>query len=131
MPENQNTDLEASSTPDDGPRLPMSRVRHIPYNREAIDLIAETLGVAVGHASFRLPNATVYQLVVPGQDERPAAMVTLWPSIRRVDAIGPQVTAVFTDITGVELVDQVEVIFRRRTNEMLIVACGGKIIVRA
>jgi hypothetical protein len=106
-------------------------VRHIPYNREAIDLIADCLGVAVGHASFRLPNAAVYQLVVPGQDERPAAMLTLWPSIRRVDAIGPQVTAVFTDIAGVELVDEVEVIFRRRGGEMLVVACGGKIIVRA
>jgi hypothetical protein len=106
-------------------------VRYVPYNRDTVDLIAETLGVPVGPATFRLPNATVYQLVVPGQDERPAAMVTLWPSIRRVDAIGPQVTAVFTDVTGLELVDQVEVIFRRRGGEMLIVARGGKIIVRA
>lgn len=108
-----------------------SRVRHISYNREAIDLIAETLGVVAGHASFRLPNATVYQLVVPDQDERPAAMVTLWPSIRRVDVIGPQLTVVYTDVVGVELVDQIEVIFRRRTSEMLIVARGGKVIVRA
>lgn len=108
-----------------------SRVRHIPYNVEAVDLIAETLGVRSGLASFRLPNAAVYQLVVPGKDDRPAAMLTLWPSIRRVDAIGAQVTAVITDIVGVELVDRVEVIFRRRTGEMLIVAIGGKIIVRA
>lgn len=108
-----------------------SRVRHIPYNREAIDLIAEKLGVAAGHASFRLPNATVYQLMVPDQEERPSAMITLWPSIRRVDVIGPQLTVVFTDIVGVELVDQIEVIFRRRSNEMLIVARGGKAIVRA
>ncbi len=106
-------------------------MRHIPYNREAVDLIAECLRVPVGHASFRLPNAAVYQLVVPGQDERPAAMVTLWPSIRRVDAIGPQVTAVFTNIVGVELVDEVEVIFRRGGGEMLVVTSGGKIIVRA
>ena len=112
-------------------RLPRSRVRHIPYDREAIDLIAEALGVAAGHASFRLPNATVYQLVVPDLDERPAAMVTLWPSIRRVDVIGPQLTVVYTDVVGVELVDQIEVIFRRRSNEMLIVARGGKVIVRA
>jgi hypothetical protein len=120
---------EAGSEADVG--RPRSRVRFIPYNQEAIDIIAETLGVAAGRASFRLPNATVYQLEVPGEDGRPAAMVTLWPSIRRVDAIGPQVTAVFTDIVGVELVDEVEVIFRRRTNEMLIVTCGGKVIVRA
>lgn len=108
-----------------------TRVRHVPYNREAIDLIAATLGVVAGHASFRLPNATVYQLVVPDQEERPAAMVTLWPSIRRVDVIGSQITVVYTDVVGVELVDQIEVIFRRRANEMLIVTRGGKIIVRA
>ena len=33
--------------------------------------------------------------------------------------------------TAVELVENVEVIFRRRGREMLIVARGGKIIVRA
>lgn len=121
--------LESGADSGSPPRR--SRVRHISYNREAIDLIAETLSVAAGHASFRLPNATVYQLVVPGDDERPAAMVTLWPSIRRVDVIGPQLTVVYTDVVGVELVDQIEVIFRRRGNEMLIVTRGGKVIVRA
>ena len=108
-----------------------TRVRHVPYNRESIGLIAETLGVVAGHAAFRLPNATVYQLVVPDQEERPAAMVTLWPSIRRVDVIGTQLTVVYTDVVRVELVDQIEVIFRRRGNEMLIVSRGGKVIVRA
>jgi hypothetical protein len=117
--------------PDPESGRPRSRVRFIPYNREAIDIIAETLGGVAGRAAFRLPNATVFQIEVLGENGRPAAMVTLWPSIRRVDAIGPQVTAVFTDIVGVELVDGVEVIFRRRTNEMLIVTCGGKVIVRA
>lgn len=124
-------DVVQESRPEPEPGRPRSRVRFIPYNREAIDIIAETLGVTVGRAAFRLPNSTVYQLEVPGEDGRPAALVTLWPSIRRVDAIGPQVTAVFTDIVGVELVDEVEVIFRRRTNEMMIVTCGGKVIVRA
>jgi hypothetical protein len=108
-----------------------TRLRQIPYNAAAVEIIADTLGVRAGHASFRLPNAAVYQLVVPGNDDRPAAMLTLWPSIRRVDVIGPQVTAVITDIVGVELVDQVEVVFRRRTCEMLIVTIGGKIIIRA
>lgn len=108
-----------------------ARPRSVPFNVEVIDLIAETLGVRPGLASFRLPNAAVYQLVVPGAEARPAAMLTLWPSIRRVDAIGPALTVVFTDVRAVELIDQVEVIFRRGTSEMLIVAIGGKIIVRA
>jgi hypothetical protein len=126
VPDESNVQLEAEMV-----TAATSRIRQIPFNRDAIDLIADTLRVEPGLASFRLPNAAVYQLVVPGQDDRPAAMVTLWPSIRRVDAIGNQVTAVFTDIVYVELVDEVEVIFRRRTGEMLIVAVGGKIIVRA
>lgn len=130
MTKETNLQSEPAASPAPRPSA-TSRVRYVPYNAEAVDLIAGTLGVEAGHASFRLPNAAVYQLVVPGTDERPAAMLTLWPSIRRADAIGPQVTAVITDIIGVELVDQVEVIFRRRTGEMLIVAVGGKIIIRA
>ncbi|MDQ3692375.1 MAG: hypothetical protein M3464_01935 [Chloroflexota bacterium] len=126
-------DSPASNPPSPRPVMPRerSRPRSIPFNVEAIDLIAETLGVPAGLASFRLPNAAVHQLVVPGAEARPAAMLTLWPSIRRVDAIGPALTVVFTDVRAVELIDQVEVIFRRGTSEMLIVATGGKIIVRA
>lgn len=131
MSDRIDDNADSSQTSVRPPAAPRSRVRHIPYNAAAVDLIAETLDVSVGHASFRLPNATVYQLVVPGKDDRPATMLTLWPSIRRVDAIGAHVTAVVTDIVGVELVDQIEVLFRRRTGEMLIVAVGGKIIVRA
>ena len=126
-----DTPASIPTSPDPVKPRERSRPRSIPFNVEAIDLIAETLGARAGLASFRLPNAAVYQLVVPGAEARPAAMLTLWPSIRRVDAIGPALTVVFTDIRAVELIDHVEVIFRRGTSEMLIVAIGGKIIVRA
>ena len=122
--------MDQIATPD-GTTPPTSRVRSISFDAASVELIAAALRVEVATAPFRLPNATVYQLLVPGENERPAAMVTLWPSIRRVDAIGPQVTAVFTDIIGVDLVEEIEVLFRRRHGEMLIVTRGGKIIVRA
>jgi hypothetical protein len=107
------------------------RLRQIPFNQDALDLIGETLAVDVRPASFRLPNAAVYQLLVPGAANRPEVMLTLWPSIRRVDAITSSATVVFTNVAAVELVEDVEVLFRRTTREYLIVARGGKVIVRS
>ena len=109
----------------------LGRIRQIPYDVTAVDPIADTLGVAVGLAPFRLPGAAVYQLLVPGANERPAAMLTLWPSLRRVDAVGGSATVVFTAVASVRLVAGVEVLFRRDGGEYLIVARGGKIIVRS
>lgn len=119
-------DVEAAR---DLPRGP--RVRRLPYDAEAIDLIGETLGVGVGLAPFRLPGAAVYQVLVPGRDGRPASMLTLWPSIGRVDAVNGTATVVFTEVATVDLVVDVEVQFRRQSREYLIVARGGKLIVRS
>jgi hypothetical protein len=69
--------------------------------------------------------------MVPGTDGRASAMLTLWPSIRRVDAIGGGSTIVFTDVVTVDLVAGVEVQFRRGNRDYLIVAIGGRLIVRA
>ena len=110
---------------------PAGRIRRVPYDAEAVELIAATLGVPVQLAPFRLPGAAVYQLVVPGANERPAALLTLWPSLRRVDAVGGAATVVFTAVATVDLVAEIEVQFRRDSREYLIVARGGKIIVRA
>ena len=122
------TDPSANSA-DHRPIAP--RVRQLRYDAEAIELIAETLAVPVGLAPFRLPGAAVYQLLVPGSNERPAAMLTLWPSLRRVDAIAGPATVVFTAVATVDLVTDVEVLFRRDGREYLIVARGGKLVVRA
>lgn len=110
---------------------PGGRIRRVPYHAEQIDLIGETLGADVGLASFRLPGAAVYQVMVPGRADRPAAMLTLWPSLHRVDAVGGSATVVFTRVTMLHLVEDIEVQFRRDNSEYLIVARGGKIIVRA
>ena len=58
-------------------------------------------------------------------------MLPLWPSLRRVDAVNGSVTVVFTEIATVDLVPDIEVQFRRASREYLIVARGGKVIVRA
>jgi len=118
--------------PKDATSLPRSpRIRTIPYDQNAVSLIADLLETEVGKADFQLPGATVWQMTVAGSNGRPTAMVTLWPSLRRVDVISGPATVVFTDIETVDLVPDVEVQFRRTRKECLIVARGGKIIVRA
>lgn len=107
------------------------RIRRLPYGAPAVEPIAEALGAELRLADFRLPGAAVYQVVVTGQGERPAALVTLWPSIGRVDAITGGATIVFTEVATVDLVPGIEVQFRRQRREYLIVARGGKVIVRA
>ncbi len=108
-------------------------IRTIPFDKDAIDPIAECLAVAATVAPFRLPSSTVWQLTVAPDNapDRPVVMVTLWPGIRRVDVIAGPSTTVFTDVQTVDLVPGVEIQFRRGTRELLIVAAAGKVIVRA
>jgi hypothetical protein len=116
----------------DTSQLPRStRILHLPFDRRAVEPIAEELEAQLALAPFALPGGLVHQLTVYGADGRPATMVTLWPTIRRVDAIGQNAAVVFTDVVSVDLVPGVEVQFRRSSREFLIVARGGKIIVRA
>jgi hypothetical protein len=96
-----------------------------------VDTIAEAIDARPNLAPFQLPGATVYQFVVDGAEGRPSAMVTIWPSLRRVDAIGSGAAVVFTRIASVQLVDGVEILFRRETGEYLVIAKGGRIVVRS
>jgi hypothetical protein len=107
------------------------RIQTVPFNNEAVDLIAAGLGVEATVAPFRMPDSAVWQLTVPGQDGRPQVMVTLWPGIRRVDVIAGPATVVFSDIVSVDLVPDVEVQFRRASRDLLVVSGNGKVIVRA
>jgi len=113
----------------DHPRA--STVRTVDFDEDALQIVAETLAGELGLADFRLPASRVWQLTVPGDRDKPVAMLTLWPGIRRVDAVNGMATAVFSGVRTVEIVPGVEVQFRRSSREVLIVARSGKIIVRA
>lgn len=106
-------------------------IERLDYTEAAIARIAALLDIPVERAPFRLPSATVWQLTVPGDQGRPAAFLTLWPSIRRTDVIAGPATVVFTDVRTVDLVPGGGAQFRRGDGAGLIVARGGKIIVRA
>lgn len=109
----------------------LSRLRTIPFREDLVETIAETIGAELKLAPFQLPGAKVHQMMVKGVSGRPSALVTLWPSLRRVDAIGNGSAVVFTRVATVQLVDGVEVLFRRESGEYLVVAKGGKIVVRS
>ena len=110
---------------------PQRTIAKVPFDQRAIPEIAALLGVSTALAPFQLPGGEVHQLTVHRPDSPPTVMLTLWPTIRRVDAISQSATVVFTNVTTVDLVDGVEVLFRRNSEEYLIVTVAGKVIVRA
>ena len=116
---------------DSSTRGPAPRLRTVPLRDDLVNVIAEAIDARASLAPFQLPGASVYQFMVNGTDGRPSAMVTLWPSLRRVDAVGSGAAVVFKRIAAVQLVDGVEVLFRRETGEYLVIAKGGRIVVRS
>ncbi|HEV2128962.1 MAG TPA: hypothetical protein VGR22_10115 [Thermomicrobiales bacterium] len=123
MPDWQPTDTA------DHPKA--ATVRTVPLDEGALNAITETLGGLCELADFRLPASRVWRITVSGADDRPAAMLTIWPGIGRVDAVNGMATVVFSGVQTVALVPGVEAQFRRGSREVLIVARGGKVIVRA
>lgn len=114
-----------------GAEKALSRVRMMPYREDLAETYAEAIGARLELAPFQLPGRKVFQFLVEGAEGRPAAMITLWPSLRRVDAIGAGAAVVFTRIASVQVVEDAELLFRRESGEYLVVARGGKIVVRA
>jgi hypothetical protein len=123
MPEWRPTDTS------DHPKA--STVETIRFDETGLERVAEVLAGTLELADFRLPASRVWRLTVPREDGRPAAIVTMWPGIGRVDAVNGLATVVFSGVQTVDLVPGVEAQFRRGSREVLIVARGGKIIVRA
>jgi hypothetical protein len=109
----------------------VNRIHQLPFDQHCVEPICDAIGGEASLAPFQLPGGAVYQITVPDADGRPAVMLTLWPTLKRIDAISPSATVVFTDVRTVDLVGEVEVQFRRGNRDLLIVARGGKVIARA
>ena len=116
---------------DDQPQVRENPITSLPFDDRAVEPISAALGAPISRAPFQLPGSTVYQLTIENAQGLPATLLTLWPGIHRVDAISPSSTVVFTNVQTVDLVGTVEVQFRRSNRELLIIARGGKVIVRA
>ena len=107
------------------------KVRVLPFSSEIVETIALALDAKLARAPFQLPGATVYQITVADPDGHASAMLTLWPSLRRVDVVGGGAVAVFTSVVSVQLVERVEVLFRRENGDYLIVTTRGRIVVKS
>jgi hypothetical protein len=101
------------------------------FDKKAVEVVARALGSESRLAPFQLPGGTVYQITIPNAVGQAGTLLTLWPSIQRVDAISPSSAVVFTDVRTVDVVGEIEVQFRRGNRDYLIIARTGKVIVRA
>jgi hypothetical protein len=112
-------------------QFPQRSIIKLPFDQRAIPEVALVLGATPALAPFQLPGGEVHQLTIQRDEAPPTLLLTLWPTIRRIDAISQSATVVFTRVAMVDLVEGVEVLFRRGSGEYLIVTVGGKVIVRA
>jgi hypothetical protein len=101
------------------------------FDQRAVPEIARFFGVDASLAPFQLPGGDVHQLTIQRPEAPPTVLLTLWPTIRRIDAISQSATVVVTQVASVELVEGVEALFRRGSGEYLIVTLAGKVIVRS
>ena len=122
-----------------------SSIERLPYDGDSVPAIARELGQPVGLAPFRVRTEPVFRLHVPvsagpvtpngrsrpttSEPDRPTTVLTLWPSLGRVDATGPSASVVATGIVAIDLVRGVEVIFRHAGGSVT-VARNGRIMVR-
>lgn len=106
-------------------------VAHFAYTGEAIRKVAECFGSVATVAPFQLKTGDVQIVEVAPSDGIERTRITFWPSLNRVDASNAAVTVVFTDVESIDIVGTVEVQFRRRNGDYLIVAFTGKVIVKA
>ena len=111
------------------------------FDESTIDAIAALLGVDARKAPFQVPKlppgtegqpatekAPVYQMTVPSAEHGQPLLLTLWPSLSRVDVrLGKSYWAL-RGITSVELYPGVEVLFRRDDPPgMLFVSVLGRV----
>jgi hypothetical protein len=104
--------------------------RVVPFRADMIDAIADAVAAVPELAPFQLPGGSVYQLTLQDATGKPTALLTLWPTQHRVDAIAAAAAIVFTRVATVQLVDGVEIIFTRENGDYLIVSHDGRIVVR-
>jgi hypothetical protein len=83
-----------------------------PLTDALVDDIAAALGAAAEVAEFRVNGAAVHRLRVSPPD-KPAVLLTLWPSLARADALVGDYYAIFKGVDRVLLFPGQEAIFQR------------------
>jgi hypothetical protein len=99
----------------------------LPFTEAAVHEIAVLLGVPASVEPYRVRDGTVYRMALPNPSLGVEVVVILWPSLGRVDVRLGDCSMVYKGVTDVELIPDVEVIFRRRNEDgYLFVSVGGR-----
>jgi hypothetical protein len=99
----------------------------LPFTEAAVPEIAALLGVAAVVEPYAVRGGAVYRLEVRNAILDTDIALLLWPSIGRADVRIGDCSMVYKGVTAVELVPDVEVIFRRgTTGGYLFVSVGGR-----
>ena len=111
------------------------------FDESTVEAIAALFGVDARKAPFEVPKlppgaegqpapqkAPVYQMTVPSAELGQPLLLTLWPSLSRVDVRAGKSYWALRNITSVELYPGVEVLFRRDDPPgMLFVSVKGRV----
>jgi hypothetical protein len=111
------------------------------FDESTVEAIAALFGVDARKAPFEVPKlpsgaegqpatqkAPVYQMTVPSTELGQPLLLTLWPSLSRVDVRAGKSYWALRGITSVELYPGVEVLFRRDDPPgMLFVSVLGRV----
>ena len=99
----------------------------LPFTEAVVPAIAALLGVAAQVEPYAVRGAPVYRLDVLNASLDITVSVLLWPSLGRVDVRIGDCSMVYKGVATVELLPDVEVIFRRASGEgYLFVSVGGR-----
>ena len=112
------------------------------FDEAAVDAVAELLGAEARKAPFEVPKLPpgregqpptakaepVFQMTMQSEELRQPLLLTLWPSLGRVDVRLGRSYWVLRGITSVELYPGVEVLFRRDDPQaFLFVSVKGRV----
>jgi hypothetical protein len=99
----------------------------LPFAETVVAEIAALLCVPASVEPYRVRGAAVYRLALVNPSLGVEVAVILWPSLHRVDVRIGDCSMVYKEVSEVELIPGVEVIFRRHDAEgYLFVSVGGR-----
>jgi hypothetical protein len=99
-----------------------------PYDEAVIPQVAELLGASVSERPLAVQGGRVFELRLRNRALGLEVLLTLWPSLRRVDARVGDVLAIIKGISRVTLEPGVEAVFWKEPGPgYLLVTITGKV----
>lgn len=101
------------------------RRQRAPFDAGCLEEIASELRVPLCEEPYQVRGAKVYRLQVRSAELGIEVKIVLWPSLARVDVYAGSVSIVFKDVSDVEILPGIEVLFHRAGGGHLFVTAAG------